>query len=684
MITLRTDISSDAIDYLSETIDHLFGKTGELVKDFALEYRSSQHELAKAISDALVGHDTLLAEAGTGVGKSLAYLIPGIILSVDAKRPFLVSTHTIALQEQIVHKDLPLCRKIFEKVPYLKKYANFKSSLLVGRANYLCRTRLSYAIANKVDMFQSQQNEELERIAEWSVHTKTGLIEELSPRPSAEVWSWVNADSSSCSTKKCGQEDFYPQAKAKMRQANVLILNHSLLFSLLNAGMAPAEDADGILFPEDFLVLDEGHTVPEIASKHFGFSISSYGLNRSLKMLYNPKTQKGLLKKVGDSTLFHTITNTLEAANNFFHDVTQRHLSDKKILRLREANWADPRYLEPFRDLINQLGVCANKADENKKEEIKDHRDRILALYNGILESIDLERDDHVYWLEKSGKSGQIIQIQCAPIDIAQALKKHLFDKVGSKVLTSATLSIGNSMKPFAQKAGLRRPAVSLQASPFDYEKNVQIYISTDVPEPTYKTRNTYLEYLSRVIVTASSHNDGGTLVLFTNYQDLYQVGRSIESELSENGRQLYMQGDMGNRSNLLDAFRKDGQGVLFGTDSFWTGVDVQGAALSQVIVTRLPFPNPSHPLAEAQAEWLQKQGRIPFSEMSLPEAVVKFRQGIGRLIRSHQDSGRLTLLDSRILNRSYGKHFITALPKKQFHRFDLQSLEQTFAPTRP
>ena len=677
MITLRTDVSAQPADYLEETIDYLFSKEGELVSEFSLEYRSSQHQLARDIARAMGGSGTLLAEAGTGVGKSLAYLIPGIIMAVETKRPFLVSTHTIALQEQLLQKDLPLCRTIFEGVSYLKKYAKFTSSLLVGKGNYLCRTRLSYAIANKVDMFQTKQNEELERIAEWSTHTKTGLIEELSPRPSAEVWSWVNADSSSCSTKKCGLEDFYPMAKAKMRQANVLVLNHSLLFSLLNAGMTPAEDVEGVLFPEDFLVLDEGHTIPEIASKHFGFSVSSYGIDRALKMLYNPKTQKGLLKKVGDATFFHTIANTLEGASNFFHDLKQRHLGQKSILRLREPNWGEARFLSSFRDLINELGVIANKVDEEKKDDVKDHRDRILGLYNGLLESLDLERDDHVYWLETTGKAGQNVNIQCAPIDIAESLHKHLFSKSAAKIITSATLSVGQSMKPFAKKAGIRRGDISLQASPFNYEQNSTIYIATDVPEPMANTRGQYLAYLTEAIQVCAEKNRGGTLVLFTNYQDLFQVGRAIQEPLRQKGRDVLMQGDLGNRTALLHAFRSAGNAVLMGTDSFWTGVDVPGDALSQVIVTRLPFPNPSHPLSEAQSEWLRAQGREPFAELSLPEAVVKFRQGIGRLIRSHTDVGVLTLLDSRIVNRNYGKHFLSVLPKKTFHRFTKETLHE-------
>lgn len=278
----------------------LFGEGGILHVALSLEHRPQQARMAAAVADAVASDTPLVFEAGTGVGKSLAYLLPGIIHAFDQKRQLIVSTHTIALQEQLDQKDLPLCRRVFRADPATASYADFKSAVLVGKGNYLCTTRLATALRDKHELFATPEHAELQRVAAWAEQTETGLRHEITPAPSPDVWELVNAESSACARKYCDPERCpYQRARARLRSAHVIIVNHSLLFALIAAGGATANgSADkGVLFPDDLVVLDEAHTVPEVATDYFGLRLSSYGVERMLRHLYNPKTKRGLLQK---------------------------------------------------------------------------------------------------------------------------------------------------------------------------------------------------------------------------------------------------------------------------------------------------------------------------------------------------------------------------------------------------
>ena len=301
-------------------VAQVFAGNGWLQDALQLEHRPQQEQMACAVAGAMSGDAVLLFEAGTGVGKSLAYLVPGIIHAIDQTRQMIVSTHTISLQEQIETKDLPLCRRLFESVEKLRHYAGFKSAVLVGKANYLCTTRLAHALQGRHELFGSVEQEELQRIAAWARETREGLRHELQPAPSPEVWEAVNADSSTCSHKNCGGEHcFYQRARARLRHAHVIIVNHSLLFSHLSAGGAAEKGGTrGVLFPDDFVVLDEGHTVPEVATDHFGLRLTSYGTDRLLKSLWNPAKKRGLLHRLGGAREKQLVEDALEAAEQFF------------------------------------------------------------------------------------------------------------------------------------------------------------------------------------------------------------------------------------------------------------------------------------------------------------------------------------------------------------------------------
>jgi len=673
MIGFKDEISAPlASNYLFELVSQTFKDGGWLCQYLGMEYRPQQESMAREVIGALENNQPLLFEAGTGVGKSLAYLIPALFVAVTQKRQGIIATHTISLQEQVKDKDLKICRTLFSKVPQLAAFREFKVAFLVGKGNYLCSSRLDLAIAQKTELIPSEEQTELERIVNWSYETKTGIRTELMPPPKAEVWEWVSADSSVCSRKNCDPKTCpHQRAKARIREANLVILNHSLLFSLLGSDL-PKPKERGVLYPGDFVILDEAHTVPAVATEHFGMGISSYGLNRLLSFLYNPKRKKGLIKRHGkasDCELVNRIRNEAEA---FFLQVRKQFLEKQKIARIYRPDWIDPHLLPMLRDLIKRIKEIAIHLDEGpEKAVVEDQRDRLTNYANGIRQFIAQSLEEQVYWVERAGRAGSITHLRSAPIDVSEYLKESLFMRDTGVVLTSATLSAGDSMDNFQKRVGAEKELNHQVTSPFDYEKNVRIFASSDAPLPSARDGRQDLDYMEDAILYCVEQVAGGSLVLFTNYYDLNQIARRIEKNLTDLGRPLYVQGRDFNRSDLLREFAKAGNAVLLGTESFWAGVDVQGPALSQVIITRLPFENISHPIPEAKSEWLKQQGLSPFNEMTLPDAVIKFRQGIGRLIRSKTDTGRITVLDSRLLTKAYGKQFISTFPKKEFDRFN-------------
>ncbi|MFL3657351.1 MAG: ATP-dependent DNA helicase [Opitutales bacterium] len=665
---------------LTDLVAKVFKPGGWLQDALSLEHRPEQDTMATTVSQSMSRDQALIFEAGTGVGKSLAYLIPGIIHSIESKRPAVISSNTIALQEQIQQKDLPICRELFQAIPELNAYADFKSTLLVGKGNYLCPTRLGNAIANKTELFPNDELEELQRIAAWSQTTQNGLRQELNPTPNWDVWEMVNAEGSACNRKNCSPDTcHYQRARAEMRKAQIVIVNHSLLFALLNAGgLSP--NAKGILLPDDFLVIDEAHTTAEVATEYFGARISSYGLDRQLKALFNPKRKSGIVRKFAHTKQLQTIIDAQEASQEFFGYITATRLEKRPISRISEQDWCEPTIVSPLKAVVEVMdSILAKVEDGAMHDELKDQRNRLHSSYAGIRRFIALAEEDHVHWLERSGRRNQIVTLRTAPIDIAPYLKEELFSKEISVTLTSATLSIAQRMEPFQRKVGALAEEAYRVESPFDYEKNTRIYIASDIPAPSREDARLAMDALIDYIDYCVKNVSGGSLVLFTSYSDLRKAGDALETEFATAGRPFFAQGQGLSRSEMSQGFRDAGNGVLFGTDSFWTGVDVPGAALSQVIVTRLPFDVPTHPITEAKAERIKENGGNPFGDLTLPEALVKFRQGIGRLIRKKDDRGIITVLDSRILQKSYGRQFLQSLPKSKFIRINRGDRDERF-----
>lgn len=663
----------------------IFADGGALAAGLSLEHRPEQERMARAVAAALAGDRPLLFEAGTGVGKSLAYLIPGIIFAVEQKRQLVVSTHTISLQEQVEHKDLPLCRRLFTAVPALAEFAQFRSTLLVGKSNYLCTTRLAQALKDKAEFFATAEQSELQRVAAWATQSSTGLRHELNPAPHEEVWDLVNADSGACSRRNCDAKTcFYQRARAKVDAAQVLIVNHSLLFSLLNLGhLAGREDVKGVLRPDDFVVLDEAHTVPEVATDHTGTHLSNVGMDRLLKSLYHPTKRRGLLAKHGTSADQQAVADALEASAVFFEYLREKLLSQHAIVRLRFPDAAEPLLDAPLLSVINRVADTANRLPDGStpRDELMDKLERVKGYRAELTRWLGLADEDSVYWLERGGRQGLTVTLRAAPLDVAPYLRANLFQRGTSVVLTSATLTVGSAIEPFQQRVGAEGARAEVEKSPFDFARQMRVYIAEDMALPSTEGAKLDVAALADYIGFCSLRNPGGTLVLFTSYADMRAVSERLAPEFAAATRTFLMQGRDGSRTELTQRLRRAGNAVLFGTDSFWTGVDVPGRALSQVIITRLPFDPPTHPVAEARAERVRAQGGSPFSQLTLPDALMKFRQGVGRLIRQQTDRGVVTLLDARILTKPYGRDFLASLPTPAYTRMNRENRETTFRP---
>ncbi len=642
------------------------------------EHRPEQAQMAYCCAQAFAGDMPILFEAGTGVGKSLAYLVPGIIAAVRFNRQLIVATHTIALQQQIIEKDLPRIRLMFENCGALKDCAGFKPAILLGRSNYLCTHRLKRALAEKRELFDTEESLELDRIVQWAAFTKTGLVDELNPPPNPEVWNWVSADSSSCTAKNCDDGTcFYQNARRQVASADIVILNHSLLFALLAAGMGEEAGGRGVLFPNDMLVLDEAHLVPHVASEAFGTSLSNTGILRELRRIYDPKKRRGLITRDGMAEHYdkQVVIDTMAMCEDFFAHIKKNFLISRETVRLTAPNWIDdefPRKLDALAALLDSFAM--NAKTDKLAAEIRDYKRRIVSFKNTLENCIFLDdAESAVYWVERAGKDGRGAQLNSAPLKVSGILRRVLFARETSVVMTSATLAVGGNMDGFVAKVGADDAERFVCDSPFDYNAHMRAFIATDAPDVERETGRLDSDYLSRVCKKLCEKVRGGTLILFTSYADLNKTAKFLEENIV--GRKIFVQGRM-SRRETVNAFAEEGNAILLGTDMFWTGIDLPGEKLSQVIITRLPFENFQHPLLQARIDRLRQEGGNPFMELSLPAAIIKFRQGVGRLIRSASDRGVIAVLDSRIVTKAYGKNFVDAIPTNRVERFEEDDID--------
>jgi ATP-dependent DNA helicase DinG len=675
-------------DLISE-VSGIFSPTGLLSQSSNFEYRPQQQEMAVAVTKALGEQDHLIVEAGTGVGKSLGYLIPAILFAKQMQKKAIISTHTINLQEQLVGKDLPMLASAL-RVPF-----NFV--LLKGRQNYLCTRRLHKAMLQADSLFVSSEIEELKRILEWSKYTEDGSLSDFEIEPDTKVWQQVCSERGLCSPKLCGPGSefdevhgrpcFFQKARAKILQADVLVLNHTLFF--MHLGGLEEEPSGGILFKNDFVIFDEAHTVEHVASKHIGSSVSSAQVRYALQRLWNPATEKGLFALLRDAAAIKLAKDALDGTQQFFAEVEAvcdaLHKTPEDPSRMRRLQagrdrtrtWSELRIRRPnlFEDTLSlhiqrvreRVSALVKMCDDKDTgQELIECNRRLAEVYQALTFFLKQSSEDYVYWVERTGKLHRNINLHAAPIDVAAFLRARLFGSETSVIMTSATLSTGMGQQAagldyFAHRVG-GEEAVKLQVgSPFDYERQMRLYVVSKMPDPREAT---YQRELIKWIEHFIRKTHGKAFVLFTNFKLMLEVGERMQPFFDELGLECYIQGTGTPRTLMIEKFKADVNSVLFGTDSFWQGVDVPGEALSNVIITRLPFAVPDHPLIEARVERIEARGGDSFMEFSLPEAILKFRQGVGRLIRSRNDSGIIVTLDNRILTKRYGQAFLNAIPK--------------------
>jgi len=599
-----------------------------------------------------------VVEAGTGVGKSLAYLAPAILFARAQHKKAVVSTHTINLQEQLLYKDIPILKKILP--------VEFEAALIKGRQNYLCPRRLDRALQQVNELFTGPEQNELNRLAEWARTTHDGSLSDLAVEPDPKVWTQVCSEAHICTQKTCGQDPrcFYQQARKRLLAADVLVINHTLLFMLLGSPEAQEERESGFLFPNDFLILDEAHTVEQVASRQIGIGISQYGLRSTIQRLYNARTRKGLFTVMRDAEGVRLAANLVDDAEKFFSAVESKcDFKKGREFRVRDVDLVPDTITGRLTALHARITEVAKRAnDEFLKAELQEYARRIRDARTGVAAFLEQSAREHVYWVERTGKIAQFLTLNAAPIDIAPVLRRMIFRDNCSCIMTSATLSVGRpDLAYFRGRIGADESEPLLLGSPFDFRKQMKVFIVQKMPDPR---DSGYEEALERWIAHFVEKTEGCAFVLFTSYRGMQQVAERMREFFSRKKLRLLMQGEGTPRSLLLEQFKTTRRAVLFGTDSFWMGVDVPGEALSNVIITRLPFAVPDHPLIEAKLELIEERGGDPFTEYSLPEAILKLRQGVGRLIRTKSDRGIIVILDNRIVTRPYGRAFLQALPR--------------------
>ncbi len=667
------------------------------------EDRRSQRDMAAYIADGYNDGGIQLMEAGTGVGKSFAYLVPALAWARTNQERTVVSTNTINLQEQLVGKDLPLLREALSGDEYAPSFA-----LLKGWRNYLCLSRLHQAVGAQRTLLEQDKLDELVGLSEWAGRTHDGTLSDLPVNPTPEVWDEVSAEADLCPRLKCSHFDrcFLFRARRRAAEADVVVVNHHLLAADLSVRLASDNWQEAaVLPPYKRLVLDEAHHLEEVAAGHLGTQVTSRSVRRLLSRFErnnrglaptlshelsargDPPSREGL--EILQQRLYPALTDARRASEAMFHRLYER-LEEEPAGQLRLGDdfavhpiWDEglafdlDATLTAFRALRESVESIADRLAQTDDTERKL---QIMQELRGALRRLDAVSDGlnrtlrpagggppTVRWMERSAR-GQTVQLSAVPLDLAPMLRELLFDRLDTVVLTSATLAASGDFEFLESRLGLGgegSPVTERQifSSPFDYPSQCLFGIPTDLPEP----REDQIAHGAAVVQIVSDlayASDGGMFVLFTSHASLRRAAAELRLALG-NRWPLLVQGESP-RDVLLRRFREAENAILLGTDSFWEGVDVPGRALRALVINKLPFKVPSEPLTAARLERLAEEGMDGFSHYLLPHAALKLKQGFGRLIRSRKDLGVVVLLDSRAVTKRYGPLLLGGLPRAE------------------
>ena len=693
------------------------------------EARPEQLEMAKAIFAAAREKNHLLVEAGTGTGKSYAYLVPLILWAVETKKRVLIATGTKALQQQLVERDLPFLHELFKA----HLGTDFKFALCLGTGNYVCPRRL--AKTESLGLFgDSKEVVQLQELHRFSASSPTGRNIDLPFEPARGLWAQVNRESDLCLARNCPhfEHSFYWKARREQEKAQVLVANHHLLFAHIAAG----GNAGGVLPPFDALVIDEAHHAEDVAASYLGLEISNLSAAKLIELLSNRKSGKTVISAVKwpqrgelESRLNEAATAAREAVGRFFENLQiAMNFDDARshTVRITRADIISNELEEPLQALEtvieSALHLAVLSEDEEMSRELEGFANRCAEMRRAVRDILGQTREGYVYWTQSVprlpdgfGKAARVprLSLHGAPIEVAESMRESVWKQFKPTILTSATLTTGGSFDFLVERLGLSVPVVAPAAddatnarnsarfsngksaqtkvapavaasppdaataqgnaeieefdvrtltlgSPFDYPKNALIYVAADLPDPS--TNVTFWE--KAAIMRAAEvvkRTEGRAFILCTSYRLLDQTAQFLEKVMPKTIR-ILRQGEMA-RGKLLSEFRRDTHSVLVGTTSFWQGVDVPGESLSCVVIMKLPFSVPDEPMVQARVETIKDRGQDAFVGYQVPQAVMMFRQGFGRLIRTATDRGVVAILDPRVKTKPYGRTFLESLP---------------------
>jgi ATP-dependent DNA helicase DinG len=666
--------------------------------------RAEQIEMTRICGKSFYDNEIAIIQAGTGVGKSFAYLIPAILWAEETDEIVVISTATTNLQDQLWNKDIPLLRELFD--------FDFEAVVVKGAQQYICLDRLREQASQLPFSLSGKEQKQLEKIQAWASGSQSGQRSELPFEPSPKIWREVEVSTTLCLYESCRHYNdcVFIRDRKRIPRAHIVITNHSLLMSDLF--LRTQSDGYASILPEySRLIIDEAHKFEHAVTEALSVTVNPIATRNLLIRIYNPDADDGFVTKIrgyqkylptgrGERTAYsraitkceHTVSSAIQAMRYFFDrilPITQKIISPHPAYTVKQSytnEWLQTEEVTDIRDneienfssLLEMLGnelygfqLRFVKVEENEemiriKKEIQYYREQINQLHRGLKLLFDVDEED-IRWIE-APPSGDIISFRSAPMSVDDFLGPLLYEQMKTILFTSATLAPGKQFAFFARSIGLdtfenHRQTTALLDSPFPYEENALLLVPTDIPDPV---DHSFQQAINRIIPDAVSASQGRALILFTSHAVLRSTYESTRDNIESMGYECISQGES-SRAIALERFRDDTNSVLFGTTSFWDGIDVVGESLSLVIIVRLPFSVPNDPIVEARSQRMAEEGKNPFLEFQLPTAAMRLQQGFGRLIRTHTDRGVVLCLDKRLITKRYGTYIRESLPQCAF-----------------